>query len=154
MMKALHHAPAAFSSSHNPLHSSLFWLAALFPRHGTCSGLDQLSYFMTIYQASLNNNLMATLAAGQITPSNSKQYRVDQVGGTKGQITGRGGKGYAEFAFVWNQGERRAPNSAASCAPLYTSALATNSLLEFCLHFPLPVLLGPRRHCRQVRNGL
>lgn len=54
-----------------------------FHRHGTCSGLDQLSYFMTVYQASLNNNLMSTLAAGQVTPSNIKQYRMDQVGWTK-----------------------------------------------------------------------
>ena len=105
------------------------------PRHGTCSGLDQLSYFMTIYQASLNNNLMATLAAGQVTPSNSKQYRIDQVGGMKGNS-----QGGAAFTFVWNQGEMRGPITAASRAPLPFS-LSTLSPLEFHLHSPLPVLL-------------
>ena len=104
------HLPSPLHIAHSTVHYS--GPLPPFPRHGTCSGLDQLSYFMTIYQASLNNNLMATLAAGQVTPSNSKQYRVDQVGGTRWQVRVVGAvqrKEYAASSFVWNHGERRRP---------------------------------------------
>ena len=35
---------------------------------------------MLVYETSMQNNLMSTLAAGGITPSNKKRYTIGQVG--------------------------------------------------------------------------
>ena len=35
---------------------------------------------MLVYEASMQNNLMSTLAAGGITPSNKRHYTIGQVG--------------------------------------------------------------------------
>ncbi|PNH00825.1 Intracellular ribonuclease LX [Tetrabaena socialis] len=48
-------------------------------RHGTCSGLDQLSYFTAIYSASLHSDVRSVLAAARIEPSNDKHYTLEQI---------------------------------------------------------------------------
>ncbi|GAX84702.1 hypothetical protein CEUSTIGMA_g12124.t1 [Chlamydomonas eustigma] len=67
----------AFPST-QPEMMHLFW-GHEWSKHGTCSNLDQLSYFMKAFQASMKNGLKDIMAAGGITPSNTKQYTVAQV---------------------------------------------------------------------------
>lgn len=48
-------------------------------RHGTCSNMAQLEYFMAVFRASSVSDPAAALRAAGIRPSNSKPYTLQQV---------------------------------------------------------------------------
>ncbi len=56
----------------------LFW-GHEWSKHGSCSGNDQLTYFMSVFQASMQNPLTTTLAQAAISPSNARTYSMAQL---------------------------------------------------------------------------
>jgi ribonuclease T2 len=55
-----------------------FW-AHEWLRHGTCSSLDQLGYFLSVFHASAITDPAAALRHAGLLPSNLRPYTLQQV---------------------------------------------------------------------------
>ena len=84
-------------------------------KHGTCSNLDQLSYFMAAYHASAlhNKDVLSALTASKIIPSNTKPYTLLQF---KNSLALKFGKAFSPnqglVCALRNQTYEKAPSAA------------------------------------------
>lgn len=84
-------------------------------RHGTCSGLDQLSYFLAVYRASAMVDPYKALLTAGIIPSSTKPYKLSEI---KAALS-------AKYGVAFN------PSQSLQCSSL--TDLSKNSLAEIRL---------------------
>ena len=68
-------------------HDSMFWRHE-WDKHGSCTGLDQRTYFMAAYYMSSSLQLLRGLQAEGVVPSNTRRYALADLEAAVAKVTG------------------------------------------------------------------